>query len=182
MDGHGHKNTPSISLIFLVGFMGSGKSTTGKLLAKRIGYSFLDLDNLIEKRTGRKIRNIFAAEGEEYFRDIESETLQSCRGLAHTVVALGGGAFIKSANRDFCREVGKTIWLRCPIGICLARAARDRSRPLLGAREEMERLLTSRISSYEAADFTVDSSPSEQNTIVNEILRVLADGNSSRDD
>ncbi len=163
-------------LIFLVGFMGSGKTTVGRLLAARLGYSFVDLDQIIEERAGLTVREIFRTRGETSFRELESGALAACRGLAQAVIALGGGAFVSEANRNSCRSMGKTIWLRCPLDICLARVACDGSRPLLGGRAAMEALLSERAPRYSEAEFVVDSGADSSNEVVDAILAALDKG------
>ena len=165
-------------LIFLVGFMGSGKTTVGRLLAHRLGYSFVDLDQLIEHRAGKKVSEIFSDLREEYFRKLERETLAKCRALVEAVIALGGGAYAASENRQACRTAGKTVWLRCPVDVCLARVVRDGSRPLLGDRAAMETLLLERARFYAEAEFVVDSDAASPGEIVDAIVALMSHGKS----
>jgi shikimate kinase len=141
--------------IFLVGFMGAGKTTVGRALAKHLNCRFDDLDDLIEARAGKSINQIFSELGEAEFRRLEAEAVSSCREYERAVIALGGGTFVSEANRDLLREVGKTVWLDCPLEICLARIRGDRSRPLLATEQEMRALLERRLPEYAMADFTV---------------------------
>ncbi|HEX8186305.1 MAG TPA: shikimate kinase, partial [Blastocatellia bacterium] len=107
--------------IFLVGFMGAGKTTVGRALAQQLNYGFSDLDELIEERAGISIERIFSESGEAEFRRLETEAIQGCREYRRTVIALGGGAYVSDRNRDLIREIGRTVWLDCPLDICLAR-------------------------------------------------------------
>lgn len=143
-------------LIFLVGFMGAGKTTIGRKLAKVLKFKFIDLDKVIEKRAGATVREIFAKEGEPEFRRMEREALSQCVNLKDYVVALGGGAFVTAENREMISREGITVWLDCSLDVCLRRVASDRSRPLLADRSEMESLLQKRVSSYSLADYRID--------------------------
>jgi len=145
------------SLVFLVGFMGSGKTTVGRALAAVMGWRFADLDQLIEAREGRSIREIFETRGEAEFRRIEHEAIAACREMSETVIALGGGAFIADANRALISALGMSVWLDCPLEICLDRLGNDPTRPLLRGKEEMRDLLSRRRSSYALADLIIQT-------------------------
>jgi shikimate kinase len=160
--------------IFLVGFMGAGKTTVGRSLAKQLDYTFYDLDELIEERAGKSIERIFSDLGEAEFRRLETEAIQACRECEKAVIALGGGAYVSDRNRELLREIGKTVWLACPLEICLARIQGDRSRPLLTTNREMKALLESRLPSYTVADFVVESGASPPEEIAFEITRLLS--------
>ena len=156
-------SAPNGAPIFLVGFMGAGKTTVGRALARRLGYDFFDLDELIAERAGRSVQEIFAELGEAEFRRLENEAIQSCSGMDRAVIALGGGAYVSEENRTSLRNIGKTVWLDCPLEICLERIAGDKTRPLLGDKDEMRGLLEQRRAAYAQADYTVQSdlSPDE---------------------
>lgn len=100
------------NLIYIIGFMGSGKSTAGKKLAASMGWSFVDLDKKIEEHTGKTIPEIFSEYGEDYFRKIETEVLRSLKNQKETIIATGGGAPCHSENIDFMLETGLTVYLR----------------------------------------------------------------------
>ncbi|MFL6216674.1 MAG: shikimate kinase [Blastocatellia bacterium] len=159
------KPTASIPppLVFLVGFMGSGKTTVGDALATLIGWRFVDLDRVIEEREGRSIREIFETQGEPEFRRIEHEAIAACREMSETIIAIGGGAFIAEANRALIGALGVSVWLDCPLDVCLDRLGNDPTRPLLRGKEEMRDLLDRRRSSYALADLTIQTGnlPSE---------------------
>jgi shikimate kinase len=165
----------NIAAIFLVGFMGAGKTTVGRVLAERLKYSFDDLDQLIEKRAGRSIKQIFSELGEAEFRRLETDALRSCRENKKVVIALGGGAYASSVNRDLLREMGRTVLLDCPLEICLARIEGDKSRPLLATKEEMRALLESRLPSYEMADFAVNTAARSPEEIASQIITLLSE-------
>jgi len=98
--------------IYLIGFMGSGKSTIGRNLANKLGWSFVDIDRKIEATTGKTIAEIFSAYGEEWFRNVESEVLRSVASLSDTVISTGGGAPCHGDNMDYMIETGLTIYLK----------------------------------------------------------------------
>ena len=100
------------SSLVLIGYRGTGKSTVGRILASRLGWSFFDLDREIEARSGRSVREIFEKGGESTFRDIEERTLaELTEGLGRSVLATGGGAILRKANRERLREFGFVAWL-----------------------------------------------------------------------
>ena len=163
------------SPIFLVGFMGAGKTTVGRALAKELGYEFIDLDDVIAARIGKTVQQIFLELGEPEFRRLETEAIRSCSDLARTVVALGGGAYVSALNRDLLREVGKTVWLDCPLEVCLGRIRGDRSRPLLGDEDAMKTLIDHRRESYSQADYAIDSAELTPEQLAKEIMQLLRD-------
>ena len=116
--------------IFLVGFMGSGKTTVGRRLADRLGLDFLDVDDLVVEREGRSVERIFRDSGEAAFRRAEWETLQSLDGRRGCVVATGGGVFQEAERRGWLRRRGITVWLDAPFSDCLQRVGPDAGRPL----------------------------------------------------
>ena len=117
--------------IFLVGPMASGKTTLGKLLAKRLGLQFLDTDHEIEKKTGVSVSVIFEMEGEPAFRDRESKILETLSHQPRLVLATGGGAVLRPENRQILATRGLVIHLKPDIETQLKRTADDRKRPLL---------------------------------------------------
>lgn len=161
--------------VFLVGFMGVGKTTVGRALAQWLGLRFLDLDDLIEERAGMSVKEIFATYGETHFRQLESEAIQSCARLSDCFVALGGGAYVNPANRAMLRAIGKTVWLDCPFETCLERVALDGSRPLATDESALRRLFEQRRSAYAEADLSVavraGMSPQD---VVQEALKCLS--------
>lgn len=120
-----------ISNLVLVGPMGAGKSTIGKLLASRLKWNFLDTDTVIEERTGADIPWIFDVEGEEGFRNRESAVLQDVLTESETIIATGGGIVLRQANRDLLRNESNVIYLTATIDQLVERTCKDKKRPLL---------------------------------------------------
>lgn len=122
--------TPN-SNIFLVGLMGSGKTTIGRALAKRLGLRFVDADHEIEARTGATIPLIFEIEGEASFRQREADVIRDLSAQQGIVLATGGGAILNEQSRRFLRERGTVIYLRASVASLVQRTSHDRNRPLL---------------------------------------------------
>ena len=142
--------------VFLVGFMGAGKSTVGRLLATRLGCDFIDLDEEIEESEARSIRELFESEGEEYFRNLEMMALTSLRERSGCVVALGGGAFVNQSNRETIHELGVSVFLDCPLKIIMARCSLDTTRPLFKSREHIKELYDFRLPFYHKSDLCIN--------------------------
>lgn len=154
--------------IFLLGFMGSGKSTVGQLLAARLKCAFVDLDERIERAEGRTISEIFAADGEPAFRAIETRELRKLLGEARAapsaVVALGGGVFAQAENRRLLQDSGGlTVFLDCPLEELQRRCHGFEHRPLARDPHAARALFEARLPFYRQAALTVDASgPAEQ--------------------
>ncbi len=148
-------NMPEV--VYLVGFMGAGKTSVGCRLAHIMGYAFVDLDVEIEKRAGKRVCDIFSHQGEPHFRRLEGEELLRVSSLRRRVIALGGGTFCSTANREIIRRTGTSIWLDAPLEALLARLGRDELRPLLASQPEMEELFAARRLHYAEADIRVDA-------------------------
>ena len=146
--------------ILLVGFMGVGKSTTGKLLAGRLGARYLDSDERVKERTGLTVPEIFARRGEAAFRAEESEVLrEACAATGPVVVGVAGGAVLDPANRALMRTSGTVVWLRARLETIVQRVGDGRGRPLLGddPAAAVRRLYPQREQLYaELADVVVD--------------------------
>lgn len=155
--------------IFLVGFMGSGKSTVGPLLAKRLGWPFLDLDAVIEASFGGPIHRIFARHGEPVFRQMESDALRNLGQWKNCVAALGGGAFADPGNRLQISKLGLSVFLDLSLEGVLERCLPNGTRPLLKDPASVEDLYASRLPLYRLSDFEVDASL-PPDTIVSVIL------------
>lgn len=155
--------------LILVGYRGSGKTTVGELLAKRLGWHFVDTDALISRKAGKSIPEIFATEGEDGFRKREREACDQLRKSKNQVIAFGGGTIVDPESRAIVKRVGKVVWLRAPAAVLWRRiqadAARGVKRPNLtpvGGLDEVEAVLRQREPIYETAaahivDTTTDS-------------------------
>lgn len=152
------ERTPQIALI---GFMGTGKSTVGPLLAAGLGYDFLDLDMLVAERAGLSIPELFARGGEPAFRRREREMLLAVSGRPRQILATGGGIVLDPANAAALRAGGLVVWLNASLPAILARVGRDGGRPLLSGsdpRRAAARLLAERERLYrDTADLAVDT-------------------------
>jgi shikimate kinase len=119
-------------IVFLLGFMGSGKSTIGKKLSNRIKLNFVDLDSAIESKEGRSVGEIFAKEGEDYFRNVEAEVLRSLLTEAGSIIACGGGTPCFKGNLDFMNKTGTTVYLEMSPAALKSRLFDSRqTRPLI---------------------------------------------------
>lgn len=156
--------------LFLTGFMGSGKSSVGKLLAQKLRWPFLDTDACIEAESGRRIAQIFAEEGEKAFRSMELEICQ--RLPANHVVALGGGTYIQEAHREVLASKGLTIFLEWPIDILLARVLGDEARPLAKDPQAFRQLYQQRLPMYRLAEITWKSQAPYRETVA-EVVAIL---------
>jgi len=147
--GKPETNSHAPHRIALIGFMGSGKTTVGRLVAARLGYRFLDLDVLITENAGKSIREIFAEDGEETFRRIESDTLYSVREMNRLVIATGGGAPVRQENQEFFENLATTFYLEVSFKEFLNRTGRDHARPLLDhSKNDLVKLYKSRLPIY----------------------------------
>jgi shikimate kinase len=157
----------------LLGFMASGKSTVGSLVAERMGAPYRDLDAMIEQRCGMTIAELFEREGEPAFRDLEARLLPEAL-TSGAVVALGGGTPLRDASWALIRERAVTVWLEAPLAVLLARASgRAGDRPLLRDRAEAElrALLTARTARYAEADHRLDGSGTPE-AVAEEVCRL----------
>lgn len=147
--------------IFLVGLMGAGKTSVGRLLAKRFGKTFYDCDQEIERRTGVKIPVIFEIEGEAGFRAREAAVLRELAALKDIVLATGGGAILREENRQTLMQGGTVVYLRASLDDLWLRTRHDRNRPLLQTpdpRAKLEELFAQRDPLYrEVASFVMDT-------------------------
>jgi shikimate kinase len=162
--------------VVIVGYMGSGKTTVGRLLARTLGWEFVDLDPAIARDAGRGIPEIFAQSGEEHFRDLEHHALvDTLDDKEELVVACGGGIVVRPENRDKLKKVA-TVFLREDLGVLYGRT-RDASRPLRAAsREDFERRYAERLPLYEeVADLELLVCGRSPEEVVEEIARWLLD-------
>lgn len=142
--------------------MGSGKSSIGRMVAKRMGFQFVDTDKLIEERAGKAIPAIFADQGEEAFRDLETAAIESLAHFSRCVISTGGGAVLRERNRALLRELGFVVLLTASEEVLWDRVSRNKKRPLLqteNPRETLSQILAERREVYEAAaECIVDTS------------------------
>jgi shikimate kinase len=150
-------------LLCLTGFMGSGKSTVARLLARQIGWQHVDLDKRIIEITGLTIPQIFERQGESAFRKLEREELARVVGEAvefqkPRIISLGGGTTAQPENVKLLREAGAIlVWLHCPVEELLSRCAHITNRPLFRDAASFRKLYEERLPSYEIADYRVES-------------------------
>jgi len=166
-----------INNIYLVGFMGTGKTSVGKELAKAKKWQFIDLDELIELKDKRSVSDIFAKEGEPYFRRIEKRVLREVSAEKKFVVACGGGIVLDKENIKIMKETGIMICLTATAGVILDRTSGYAHRPLLNVadpKKQIELLLKLRSSFYAQADKIIDTSKIPVKEIVKKILKIIA--------
>lgn len=155
-------------LIYLTGFMASGKSTVGPILANTLGWNFYDLDGLIEINSGKSIRKIFEQDGEKFFRNLEKDTLTEVSKLGKYIIALGGGTIIEQANLDIIKSTGILIYLESSPEETYKRVRFKRDRPALlfegdnePTKEEfldrINLILTKRLNYYNQADYKLNT-------------------------
>ena len=162
--------------VVLIGLMGAGKSTIGRRLGARLGIPFVDADVEIEKAAGSSIEDIFAAHGEEAFRDGERRVIARLLKDPVHVLAAGGGAFIEPATRELIRGSGISVWLRAELDVLLRRVKRRNDRPLLkegDPQEILRQLMDDRYPIYAEAHITVDTADAPHETVVRDILQKL---------
>ncbi len=159
--------------VYLIGFMGSGKSTIGKLLAKNLNVEFIDVDALIESKAGISIREMFERHGESYFRQIETEVMSEVTQIREAVVACGGGVVLREENMKLLRKNGIVVYLQVSAEELVKRLLNDEKRPLLQVKNRIQRirsLYRIRLPLYmKYADIIVDNTRKTPQEIVEEI-------------
>lgn len=163
--------------IVLVGIMGSGKTSVGKLLSSRLGLPFVDSDREVELASGCKIADFFDIYGEASYREGESRVIQRILDLSTPhVISTGGGAYLHPETRSAVKEQAVSVWIRAQLETLLKRVARRNNRPLLNKgdqREILEKIMADRYSIYHEADLTVDSETDSARTTVHQTIVAL---------
>lgn len=163
--------------VFLIGFMGSGKSTVASCLAKNYGMKIIDMDQLIVEREGMSIPDIFAKKGEQYFRGVETSLLIEIQGQQHKVVSCGGGVVLREENVQAMKKCGQVVLLNAKPETILERVRDDDNRPLLRGNKNVKfirDMMEKRQPKYEAAaDFVVDTDGKSADMICKEIFEKI---------
>jgi shikimate kinase len=161
------------SRIYLIGFMGAGKTTVGRRLAKRLGWKFFDLDQEIERHEQRPIPEIFRHDGEPHFRNLERLCLKELSSAQKAVIALGGGTFIDPGNRELAETTGLTVWLKAPFAKLAGRVKIDGTRPKFEDKAQAERLYQDREPFYTLARVHVSTDDGNPDNAADEIIGAL---------
>lgn len=162
--------------IALIGLMGCGKTTVGKVLAKKTGLKYIDSDDFIVKKAKMPISEIFKTQGEPYFRDLEAQTIREISEMQGYIISTGGGAVIRPENLDNLKKSGVVIYLKASPLELYNRTKDDTSRPLLNVENpvnKLEALLEQRKPFYKTADITVDTEKKPIDDVVKEVLSYL---------
>jgi thiamine-phosphate pyrophosphorylase len=162
--------------VYLVGFMGSGKTTVGSRLAERLGVPFVDIDAEIERTSGRTVRALFEEQGEEVFRAREAAFLAATADLPRAVIATGGGCFARAGNREAIARLGASVFLDVPFDMVRGRLAGKTDRPLFQSVEQLRGLFAERSPFYTMASARVELSGTESiDEAADKVLRALED-------
>lgn len=177
-NGNNRRREPQVSNkgehILFVGFMGCGKSSVSRVLAKRAGLPLIDIDKYIEKQEGRKIKEIFAAEGEEGFRRIETMTLASLAFEPKSIISCGGGIVGSAVNRAIVKALGNVIYLKVPCDEAIGRISDPSTRPMLSGPRPVREIYDERLPLYrDVADITINTSGKSVGANVQQVIGAL---------
>ncbi|MEW6087484.1 MAG: shikimate kinase [bacterium] len=165
--------------IVLIGFMATGKTILGKILAKKLNMEFIDTDFLIEKNEGKRISKIFKEKGEEYFRNVEKNIIKKASKKNNIVISTGGGAVLLPENMERLKKKGIIICLKTSPEIILERIKQQKgTRPLLNKPEplkEIKSILKKRAPCYKQADLTIDTSDFATGKIITQLIKKIND-------
>ena len=153
--------------------MAAGKTTLAQGLARRLGWRAEDVDLVIEARERRTVADIFAREGEPYFRSIERQVIYSLLPLRHAVIATGGGTFVDPENRAAINADGLSVWIDVPFEVLLGRIPADGRRPLANDRVQMAMLYENRRLVYQQAHVRLDASRARTEELVEQLVEQL---------
>ena len=164
--------------IVLTGFMGTGKSTVGRLLSRELGLRFMDLDELIEREAALEVKDIFEVHGEARFRELESSVIERLSSGAYgngIIISTGGGAVLNGMNRTLLRSFGKVVCLRASVDEILKRVGERTDRPLLARpdKETIERLLKERDNAYGDSDIAIDTTALSIEQVVKRVVAFI---------
>lgn len=161
--------------IVLVGLSGSGKSTLGNILSDLSGYALVDTDAIIVKLQNRSINNIFATNGEDFFRSLETQVSKEVSAFDKQIISTGGGIVLKEKNLEYLKQNGIVFYLKTSVNTLLKRLEGDNTRPLLktdDVKKKLENMLEIRGKLYEKADITIETDNLSPEETAKEILRI----------
>jgi shikimate kinase len=161
------------SRVYLIGFMGAGKTTIGRILARKLGWKFIDLDKEIEAGEQRQIADIFRENGEPHFRSLEKKYFKTVSYSTRAVIALGGGTYIDPQNQALADATGLSVWLKVSFARIADRVKMDGTRPKLDNPDEVERLYQSREPHYALARMHVSTDEGTPESVADEIIGVI---------
>lgn len=185
LEGKGERDGASYELtstVFLVGFMGAGKTTVARKLARLVGEASVDMDRFIERRCDMKVKEIFAEMGEVGFRRIETEVLRELAEGDPCFVSCGGGVVLAPENRSILKEHGCVVYLKVTAAEAASRISDVSTRPLFGDLEQAERVIEGRLALYEeVADLQIDTAGRGTSSVARELFRRLRETGAMRE-
>ena len=159
--------------IYLIGFMGAGKSAVGRCLARRLGWKYIDLDREIERIEGRTVAEVFSERGEPHFRNLERLRLKEVSKIEKAVIALGGGTFVDAENRSVVQNSGTAVWLKVSFPRAMERVKIDGTRPMFAGKDQARKLHQDREPFYALAKVHVSTDDRSPDSVAEEIVGVI---------